>query len=94
MNYKKIYEDTLKNICEKDRHEFGNIVEQEMPKFIDKTVVNENAQDNALFTLKLDENIANEQDYKEFCEYIYGYIGMNFKDVVDKNSFSSFRKED
>ena len=92
MNYKKIYDFVVKNVCEKDQTEFDNIVEQEQPKFADKLIPNEKAPYRCLFSMVLDESVANEKDYRDFCEYIYGYIGMDFNEMVKQNKFNKFAK--
>ena len=81
-DWKKIYEHTLKNICEANVDEFEIIVEQEMPKFSVDLIRNPKASNNALFSLKLDSN-ANNEDYKRFCEYIYTYVGENVYDFIE-----------
>ena len=83
MNWKNIYEETLKNICEADSNDFDVIVEVERPDFTSELVENENASENALFSFKLDEN-ATEEDYKKFVEYIYNYIGEDIYDYINE----------
>lgn len=80
-NWKELYERTLKNICEEDESYFNNIVELERPEFSSDLIKNPNANENALFTLMLDDN-ATDEDYKLFVEYIYGYIGEDLKDFI------------
>ncbi len=82
MEYKKLYEEVLKNICEKSYFDFDVIVELPMPSFFDKLVMNENAKLGAVFNKKLDESKATEDDYKEFVEYMYRYVGK--EDELDK----------
>jgi len=93
MDYKKIYEDVLKNVCEKDSAEFDMIVEQEKPEFADKLIPNENAPYHCLFSQKLDDSVATEKDYKDFCEYIYGYIGMDFNEIIGNKQFTNFGRK-
>lgn len=90
MNYKKMYEETLKNICEQDSYLFDNIVEQEQPIFANKLIPNEKGN---LYRFKLNEEIATEEDYKNFCEYIYNYVGLDINDFIEnQKSFKSFAK--
>jgi hypothetical protein len=81
INWKEIYEKTLKNICEDNASNYDEIVEQEKPEFTVDLVFNENANDDALFKYKLDDN-ATEEDYKKFVEYIYTYIGEDVNDYI------------
>lgn len=81
INWKEIYENTLKKICEADSSDFYEIVEIERPEFSSELVKNENATENSLFTFKLDDN-ATEEDYKNFVTYIYGYIGEDINDYI------------
>lgn len=92
MNYKELYKMLLENLCIKSKTEFDIIVEQPMPKFIDKLVPNKTAPYGCLFSKKLDEEIATEEDYKEFCEYIYAYIGMDLDSMLGKEKFGNFAK--
>lgn len=84
INWKEIYEDTIKKICEADANIFDNIVEIEKPNFSAYLIFNENSNENALFRYKLNEN-ATEEDYKKFVEYIYNYIGEDINDFLPKN---------
>lgn len=93
MDYKKLYYDALKNVCERDREEFDFIVEQDRPKFADKLIPNDKAPHNALYSQKLDEEVATEEDYKDFCEYVYGYIGMDFNEMINNKQFSNFGRK-
>ena len=81
MDWKKIYEKTLKNLCETDEKEFGNIVEIEEPDYSVELVENQNAKENSLYSFKLDDG-ATDDDYKKFVEYIYGYIGEDVNDYI------------
>ena len=81
MDWKKIYEKTLKNLCETDEKEFGNIVEIEEPDYSVELVENKNAKENSLYSFKLDDG-ATDDDYKKFVEYIYGYIGEDVNDYI------------
>lgn len=96
MDWKAIYEKTLKNLCEADEKEFGNIVEIEEPDYSVELVENPNAKENSLYAFKLDDN-ATEEDYKKFVEYIYGYIGEDINDYLpnemDKESEDSPMEE-
>lgn len=88
INWKEIYTKTLKNICEADANIFDNIVEIERPNFVANLIENPNANDNSLFKLKLDDN-ATEEDYKNFVEYVYGYIGEDVNDYLPKEETKS-----
>lgn len=88
MNWKEIYEKTLKNICEQSIDEFETIVEIEQPEFSAELVNNPNAKDDALYSFKLDDN-ATEEDYKKFVEYVYGYIGEDINDYLPKEEQES-----
>ena len=93
IDWKEVYTYTLKNICEKDRDMFSNIIEQDMPNFQDKLIQNENADRNALFSYKLNDT-ATEDDYKEFCVYVYNYIGEDIYDYLKENNFDENEEED
>ena len=88
-NWKKEYLHLLKNVCEDDIENYESIYEQPQPSFSNKMIYNKDAKDNALYKYKLDEQIATEQDYKDFCEYIWSYIGF---DHEEEKSFSHFKK--
>ena len=96
MDWKAIYEKTLKNLCEADEKEFGNIVEIEEPDYTVELVENPNAKENSLYSFKLDDE-ATDEDYKNFVEYIYGYIGEDINDYLpnemDKESEDSPMEE-
>jgi hypothetical protein len=81
INWKEIYEKTLRDICEEDENFFDNIVELERPEFQGDLIKNPNAKENSLFALMLDDN-ATDEDYKKFVEYIYGYIGEDINDYL------------
>ena len=82
INWKEIYEKTLRNICEENENYFNNIVELERPEFQVDLIKNPNAKGNSLFALMLDNN-ATDEDYKKFVEYIYGYIGEDINDYIN-----------
>lgn len=84
MDWKKIYEKTLKDLCEESIDEFDSIVEIEEPEFTVDLIDNPNANENSLYSFKLDDK-ATEEDYKNFVEYIYGYIGEDINDFLPKN---------
>lgn len=96
INWKEIYEKTLRDICEEDESYFNNIVELERPEFQGDLIKNPNAKENSLFALMLDDN-ATDEDYKRFVEYIYGYIGEDINDYLpnemDKESEDSQMEE-
>lgn len=95
MDYKKLYYQTLKKVCERDKSDFPNIVEQERPDFMDRVVPNKNAKNNCVFAFMLDEDEVKENDYKDFCEYVYTYIGADFDEIVNENKrFQKFQKQD
>lgn len=81
MEWKSIYEKTLKTICEADGEKFENIVEIEEPDYSVELIENPNANENSLYTFKLDDGATNE-DYKKFVEYVYGYIGEDINDYI------------
>lgn len=93
MNWKKYYEQVLKNICEKEQED-ENIVEVDFSKLQGKLVLNENAKPGSLFRFKLNEK-ATEKDYKIFCELIYNYIGLDIYDYLDQGKrFANFDKKE
>lgn len=81
MDWKAIYEKTLKNLCEADEETFETIVEIEEPDYSVELVENPNAKENSLYSFKLDDG-ATEEDYKKFVEYIYGYIGEDINNYI------------
>lgn len=85
MQWKKIYERTLKNLCESKMQDFETIVEQDLPKYSVDLVDNPNANEDSLYSFMLDEN-ATENDYRNFVEYIYGYIGEDINDYLEKDN--------
>ncbi len=93
INWKEIYEKTLRDICEEDESYFNNIVELERPEFQGDLIKNPNAKENSLFALMLDDN-ATEEDYKKFVEYIYGYIGEDINDYLNNEETSKDENED
>lgn len=93
MDYKKMYEEVLEKICQKDIDEFDNIVEQDRPEFADKLIPNENAPYHCVFSQKLDDSVATEKDYKDFCRYIYTYIGLDFNEIIGVDKFANFKKQ-
>ena len=92
INWKEIYEKTLRNICEENENYFNNIVELERPEFQGDLIKNPNAKGNSLFALMLDNN-ATDEDYKKFVEYIYGYIGEDINDYLTDDETSDLNKE-
>lgn len=92
MDWKEIYERTLKNICEADEETFETIVEIEEPDYSVELVENPNAKENSLYSFKLDDN-ATEEDYKKFVEYIYGYIGEDINDYIPNEEVTDTKDE-
>lgn len=93
MNWKSIYEKVLKNICESDAKDYDEIVEVDFSHLLDKLEHNDNADENSLFTMKLNSK-ATENDYKEFCELVYNYIGLDIYDYIgEQKSFKKFQKQ-
>lgn len=93
INWKEIYEKTLRDICEEDENYFNNIVELERPEFQGDLIKNPNAKENSLFALMLDDN-ATDEDYKRFVEYIYGYIGEDINDYLNNEETTKTESED
>lgn len=93
INWKEIYEKTLRNICEENENYFNNIVELERPEFQVDLIKNPNAKENSLFALMLDDN-ATDEDYKKFVEYIYGYIGEDINDYINNEENPKIESED
>ena len=93
INWKEIYEKTLRNICEENENYFNNIVELERPEFQGDLIKNPNAKGNSLFVLMLDNN-ATDEDYKKFVEYIYGYIGEDINDYINNEENPKTESED
>ena len=92
MDWKKIYEKTLKNLCEADEETFETIVEIEEPNYSVELVENPNAKENSLYSFKLDDG-ATEEDYKKFVEYIYGYIGEDINDYIPNEEVADTKDE-
>ena len=92
MDWEKIYERTLKNICEADEETFETIVEIEEPDYSVELVENPNAKENSLYSFKLDNN-ATEEDFKKFVEYIYGYIGEDINDYIPNEEVADTKEE-
>ena len=80
-NWKEIYEEILKRVCEPEAPADVTIVEIEKPDFEGDLILNPNATDNSLYAFKLDKN-ATEEDYKKFVEFIYAYMGLDYKDFI------------
>ena len=93
INWKEIYEKTLRDICEEDENYFNNIVELERPEFQGDLIKNPNAKENSLFALMLDDN-ATDEDYQKFVEYIYGYIGEDINDYLNNEETPKTESED
>lgn len=92
MDWKAIYEKTLKNLCEADEETFETIVEIEEPNYSVELVENPNAKENSLYSFKLDDG-ATEEDYKKFVEYIYGYIGEDINDYIPNEEVADTKNE-
>lgn len=92
MDWKAIYEKTLKNLCEADEETFETIVEIEEPDYSVELVENPNAKENSLYSFKLDDG-ATEEDYKKFVEYIYGYIGEDINDYIPNEEVADTKDE-
>lgn len=92
MDWKEIYEKTLKNLCEADEETFETIVEIEEPNYSVELVENPNAKENSLYSFKLDDG-ATEEDYKKFVEYIYGYIGEDINDYIPNEEVADTKDE-
>lgn len=80
MSWKERYEIVLKRVCESPMSEANAIVEQGEPSFSGKLIENPNAGVGSIWTTMLDEKTATEDDYREFCRYIYAYIGQDVED--------------
>jgi len=93
MNWKDIYDKVVENVCKMDYHEFDDIIEQGEPEFSDKLIVDDNHGENDLYSGRLDETVADEKDYKDFCEYVLSYIGEDINDYIGRGDkkFSSFK---
>lgn len=90
MKIKDIYKNVVEKICQADPEQFENIVDQERPVFANKLVINEKGK---LYRFILDEDLATEKDYEEFCKYVFNYIGMDFEEIIgESKSFESFAK--
>lgn len=92
MDWKAIYEKTLKNLCEADEETFETIVEIEEPDYSVELVENPNAKENSLYSFKLDDG-ATDEDYKKFVEYIYGYIGEDINDYIPNEEVADTKDE-
>ena len=92
MDWKEIYERTLKNICEANEETFETIVEIEEPNYSVELVENPNAKENSLYSFKLDDG-ATDEDYKKFVEYIYGYIGEDINDYIPNEEVADAKEE-
>lgn len=94
MNWKELYGKVVKTICEKELDLSKDIYEPEPPKsFFDGVMyVDENAPKNSFISLRLNETIAKEEDYKEFCEYVFAKIGEDINDYLGQKTFKNFKK--
>jgi len=89
MDWKKEYKNVIENICKKEIAENDTIYEIDPPSifFNGKTY---ESDEKGLITKRLIEDVADENDYREFCEYAYQKIG---KDVEENKRFTNFGKE-
>ena len=75
---------------------FAFTTDQTTPKFIKKLIINNDAELESLYRYKLIAS-AEEQDYKDFVEYIANYIGVSVNELLDmadgkKKAFTNFEQ--
>lgn len=93
MNWENIYDTTVKVLCERPIEEFDFFVNLEMPKFMETGVgYFEEEHENELSSMRLHKELATDEDYKEFCEWIYNYIGDDLYNYVDDTHIKVFGK--
>ena len=93
MTWKEIYHTTVKVLCEKPIEEFDTFINLEQPEFVkDGKAYFEEGHENELSSMRLHEEVATDDDYKEFCEYMYNYIGDDLYNYIDKNEITVFGK--
>lgn len=93
MNWKEFYYKTIKNICEREIDSEKTIYEPEPPKAFFEGImfVDETAPKNSFISLRLVESLAKEQDYKDYCEWVFQKAGLDIDDCLDKG-FKNFKK--
>lgn len=92
MNYKELYKKVIKSICEKPVDPSKDIFEPEPPKALveGRTYT---VESDGVINIRLDERVATEQDYKEFCEFAFAKIGENLEDYLgEPKGFKNFKK--
>lgn len=92
MNYRELYEKVVKVICERQIDSNNDIYEPEPPKALieGKTYT---IKGNGIINIRLDERLANEEDYKDFCRFAFEKIGRSLDDYLEEEkSFKKFKK--
>ena len=93
MNWKEIYQKVVKNICEKKVDPQANIYEPQPPKALleGKTYT---VEGDGLINIRLDEKVATDEDYKDFCRFAFEKIGESLEDYIgQEKKFSNFSKQ-
>ena len=92
MNWKKIYKNVVENICKKQIDPQKNIYEPEPPKaFLEGRTYTENS--NYFINIFLDEFLATEEDYKDYCRFVFEKIGESLEDYLQEDKkFLNFKK--
>lgn len=92
-NWKKIYEEVLKNFCSLSSDNVIAYVNLGEPSFVDKLIPNEGISNDAIYQLKLDDTKAAEEDYKDFCYYVFASNGYDFDDYFQGNKGENKKME-
>ena len=93
MKWKDIYKKVVKLICEKKVDPNENIYEPNPPKAIieGKTYT---VQTDGLINIRLDESVATEEDYKDFCRFAFEKVGDSLDNYLEEEKkFSKFSKK-
>lgn len=93
MNWKETYKKVVKVICEKKVDPNENIFEPEPPKALieGKTYT---VKTGGLINIRLDESLATDEDYKDFCRFAFEKVGDSLDNYIEEQkSFSNFKKK-
>lgn len=94
MTWKEIYRTTVKVLCEQPIEDFDTFITLEEPEIVkDGKVYFEEGHEGELSSMRLHEEIATDDDYKEFCEYMYNYVGDDLYNYLDKSEIRVFGKK-
>ena len=82
MQWKEKYNKIVNGFCLMSSDNIIANVNLERPSFADILIPNEKATGDVMFAMKLDETKASEEDYKNFCYYVFELNGYNPDDYL------------